>query len=64
MLKKIQGKKRQEYCREIILDVSNRLVELLKTDSNFIGEKWVGQMVSHPLPYNAPENLKFDLWNK
>ena len=63
-VEKNSWKKRQEYCREIILDVSNKLNELLKTEPNFLGEKWVGQMVSHPLPSNAPETLKLDLWNK
>ena len=63
-VEKNSWKKRQEYCREIILDVSNKLNELLKTEPNFLGEQWVGQMVSHPLPSNVPETLKLDLWNK
>ena len=63
-VEKKSWKKRQKYCREIILDVSNKLNELLKTEPNFLGEQWVGQMVSHPLPSNVPETLKLDLWNK
>ena len=35
---------------------------LLKTDPISVGEEWIGQMVSHPLPKNVPQNLKDILW--
>jgi isopenicillin-N epimerase len=46
------------------LEVSDDLKNLFGTDPLFKSEDWVGQMVSHPLPLTAPENLKEILWEK
>ena len=55
-------KNRQVLSREIISEVSEQLQLLLKTDPVSVGEEWRGQMVSHPLPKNVPQNLKDILW--
>ena len=55
-------KNRQALSREIISEVFEQLQLLLKTDPISVGEEWRGQMVSHPLPKNVPQNLKDILW--
>ena len=55
-------KNRQVISREIISDVSQQLESLLNTSPLSVGGKWIGQMVSHPLPKNVPPNLKDILW--
>ena len=55
-------KNRQVISREIISDVSQQLQLLLNTSPLSVGGKWIGQMVSHPLPENVPSNLKDILW--
>ena len=56
-----EWKKRQIISKEIVLETSQKLKSLLETESIFIGEEWVGQMVSHPLPSRTPETLKHSL---
>jgi isopenicillin-N epimerase len=53
-----------KLSKELILEVSDDLKNLFGTDPLFKSEDWVGQMVSHPLPLTAPENLKEILWEK
>ena len=53
-----------KLSKELILEVSDDLKNLFETDPLFKSEDWVGQMVSHPLPLTAPENLKEILWEK
>ena len=53
-----------KLSKELILEVSDDLKNLFGTDPLFKSEDWVGQMVSHPLPLTAPENLKEVLWKK
>ena len=53
-----------KISKELILEVSEDLKSLFGTDPLFKSEDWVGQMVSHPLPSNTPENLKEMLWEK
>jgi len=57
-------KENHKLSKELILEVSDDLKNLFGTDPLFKSEDWVGQMVSHPLPLNAPENLKEILWEK
>lgn len=57
-------KENHKLNKELILEVSNDLKNLFETDPLFKSEDWVGQMVSHPLPSAAPENLKEILWEK
>jgi len=54
----------RKYCRQINRDTSSRFVSLFKTQAIFSGDDWIAQMVSHPLPINAPENLADILWNE
>ena len=57
-------KENHKISKELILEVSEDLKNLFGTDPLFKSEDWVGQMVSHPLPSNTPENLKEMLWEK
>jgi len=57
-------KENHKISKELILEVSEDLKSLFGTDPLFKSEDWVGQMVSHPLPSNTPENLKEMLWEK
>ena len=57
-------KEYHKISKELILEVSEDLKNLFGTNPLFKSEDWVGQMVSHPLPSNTPENLKEMLWEK
>ena len=57
-------KENHKVSKELILEVSEDLKNLFGTAPLFKSEDWVGQMVSHPLPAAAPENLKDILWEK
>ena len=57
-------KDNHKLSKELILETSDDLKNLFGTDPLFKSEDWVGQMVSHPLPLTAPENLKEILWEK
>ena len=57
-------KENHKISKELILEVSEDLKNLFGTNPLFKSEDWVGQMVSHPLPSNTPENLKEILWEK
>ena len=57
-------KENHKVSKELILEVSEDLKNLFGTAPLFKSEDWVGQMVSHPLPAAAPENLKEILWEK
>lgn len=57
-------KENHKISKELILEVSEDLKNLFGTNPLFKSEDWVGQMVSHPLPSNTPENLKEMLWEK
>ena len=50
--------------KKIIIETSQLLTGLLNTEPLFIGDDWVGQMVSHRLPKNSPETLKNNLWKE
>jgi|TARA_B100001093_G_scaffold63358_1_gene53228 isopenicillin-N epimerase len=54
----------QQNCRQIILDSLTRFESLLGTRPITIGDGWIGQMVSYPLPSSAPKDLKDILWNE
>ena len=49
-VKNDQWKNRQVISREIISEVSQQLQLLFNTNPISVGEEWIGQMVSHPLP--------------
>jgi isopenicillin-N epimerase len=61
-VKKNKWRENHIASKEIIIETSQILSELLKTEPLFIGNDWVGQMVSHRLPNNLPETLKNNLW--
>ena len=59
-----QIKPYQDKCKKMCLDTYKRLMSILNTMPITKGEKWIGQMVSHPLPKDIPSNLKEILWNE
>tara|TARA_X000001036_G_C20599628_1_gene774365 strand:- start:148 stop:1281 length:1134 start_codon:yes stop_codon:yes gene_type:complete len=61
-VKKNKWRENHIASKEIIIETSQILSELLKTEPLFIGNDWVGQMVSHRLPNDSPETLKNNLW--
>ena len=48
----------QEKCRQINLEAYSKFQVALGTEPLSEGAGWIGQMVSHPLPTDIPENLK------
>ena len=48
----------QGHCRKIILEAFSRFKSILGTNAISSGSDWIGQMVSHPLPVNAPLEIK------
>ena len=54
----------QMRCRQIIIDSLSSFESVLGTRPITVGGDWTGQMVSHPLPANAPGDLKDILWNE
>ena len=54
----------QMRCRQIIIDSLSSFESVLGTRPITVGGDWTGQMVSHPLPTNAPNDLKDILWNE
>ena len=51
-------------AKNLILEVSDNLKDIFETDSLFLHEDWIGQMVSHPLPSNITIDLKERLWEE
>ena len=51
-------KPNQGHCRKIILEAFSRFKSILGTNAISSGSDWIGQMVSHPLPVNAPLEIK------
>ena len=54
----------QEYCRKMTLEVFSNFISMLGTEPLTTGCQWIGQMVSHPLPVNAPLEIKDILMEK
>ena len=54
----------QEYCRKMTLDVFSNFISMLGTEPLTTGSQWIAQMVSHPLPVNAPLEIKDILMEK
>ena len=54
----------QEYCRKMTLEVFSNFISMLGTEPLTKGGQWIGQMVSHPLPVNAPLEIKDILMEK
>ena len=54
----------QEYCRKMTLEVFSNFISMLGTEPLTKGGQWIGQMVSHPLPMNAPLEIKDILMEK
>ena len=54
----------QEYCRKMTLEVFSNFISMLGTEPLTTGSQWIGQMVSHPLPVNAPLEIKDILMEK
>jgi len=54
----------QEYCRKMTLEVFSNFISILGTEPLTTGGQWIGQMVSHPLPVNAPLEIKDILMEK
>ena len=48
----------QEKCRQINLEAYSKFQVALGTEPLSEGAGWIGQMVSHPLPTDIPEDLK------
>ena len=53
----------QLSCRQMIIESLASFESVLGTRPITIGDGWIGQMVSHPLPSSAPRDLKDILWN-
>ena len=54
----------QEYCRKMTLEVFSNFISMLGSELLTKGGQWIGQMVSHPLPMNAPLEIKDILMEK
>ena len=54
----------QLSCRQMIIESLASFESVLGTRPITIGDGWIGQMVSHPLPSSAPRDLKDILWNE
>ena len=54
----------QEYCRKMTLEVFSNFISMLGTEPLTTGSQWIAQMVSHPLPVNAPLEIKDILMEK
>lgn len=55
-------REKRKISKNLILEVSDNLKDIFETDSLFLHEDWIGQMVSHPLPSNITIDLKERLW--
>ena len=55
-------KPNQNYCRKMILEAHSNFKSILNTDPISLGDDWIGQMVSHPLPINTPSSIKDIIW--
>ena len=51
-------------CRDLNKMAFNTFQSILETDPISVGGRWIGQMVSHPLPKNIDSNIKSILWDK
>ena len=60
--KNLKGLHRQ--CRDLNKMAFNTFQSILETDPISVGGRWIGQMVSHPLPKNIDPNIKSILWDK
>ena len=54
----------QEYCRKMTLEMFSNFISMLGTEPLTTGYQWIGQMVSHPLPVDAPLEIKVILMEK
>jgi len=57
----IEGKRLS--CKKLIRKTSAELARLFNTPPIYSSADWIHQMVSHPLPVNAPEDIKERLWS-
>tara|TARA_Y100000590_G_scaffold420679_1_gene523621 strand:+ start:312 stop:1448 length:1137 start_codon:yes stop_codon:yes gene_type:complete len=48
----------KDKCRKINQEIYERFGEILNTKPISSGGKWLGQMVSHPLPKKVPKDIK------
>ena len=55
-------REKRKISKNLILEVSDNLKDIFETDSLFLHEDWIGQMVSNPLPSNITIDLKERLW--
>ncbi|MBH10571.1 MAG: aminotransferase [Candidatus Marinimicrobia bacterium] len=51
-------------CKKLIRETAIELAELFNTPSIYSSFDWINQMVSQPIPQNAPQDIKKRLWNK
>ena len=51
-------------CKKLILKTGIELARLFNTPSIYESADWIHQMVSHPLPKNAPIDIKKRLWEE
>ena len=51
-------------CKKLILKTGIELAQLFNTPSIYESADWIHQMVSHPLPKNAPIDIKKRLWEE
>ena len=52
----------QYHSKKLIQSSYEKFQNILESDSISIGKKFLGQMVSHPLPVNVNKNIKKILW--
>ena len=57
-------REKRKVSKNLILEVSNNLIDIFDTESLFLKKDWIGQMVSHPLPPNMTIELKEKLWEE
>ena len=58
----IEGKRLS--CKKLIRKAGTELARLFNTPPIYASTDWIHQMVSHPLPVNAPEDIKERLWSE
>ena len=51
-------KQNKNDCFLLASEASSKFNQILGTNRIYEGGNWIGQMVAHPLPKNAPEDLK------
>ena len=62
-LQKNKWEQKSVNSKYLIIQLADRLKDILGTESLFKNKIWIGQMISYPLPMKSPANLKDKLWN-